>query len=77
MAWCATLIPGLHAGSETEVVGKCSSPAEVVLSHIANIGGDLVVMGAYRSLPLAGVTVLGGMTRDMLRSMTVPVLIRH
>jgi nucleotide-binding universal stress UspA family protein len=37
---------GLHASSETDVV-KGSSPAEVVLPHVANIGGDLVVMGAY------------------------------
>ena len=66
---------GLHASSETDVV-KGSSPAEVVLSHIANIGGDLVVMGTYGHSRLQKI-VLGGMTRDMLRCMTVPVLMSH
>jgi nucleotide-binding universal stress UspA family protein len=66
---------GLDARSETEVV-KGSSPAEVVLSHVANIGGDLVVMGAYGHSRLRE-TILGGMTRDILRDMTVPVLMAH
>jgi len=66
---------GLHASSETGVVNG-SSPAEVVLSHVADIGGDLLVMGAYGHSRLQE-TLLGGMTRDILRSMTVPVLMAH
>ncbi len=66
---------GLHASSKTDVV-KSSSPAEVVLLHVAEVGADLVVMGAYGHSRLRE-TVLGGMTRDILRSMTVPVLMAH
>lgn len=66
---------GLDASSETHVVNG-ASPAEVVLSHVANIGGDLVVMGAYGHSRLRE-TILGGMTRDILRGMTVPVLMAH
>lgn len=66
---------GLNARSETDVV-KGSSPAEAVLSHVADIGGDPVVMGAYGHSRLRE-TILDGMTRDILRSMTVPVLMAH
>jgi nucleotide-binding universal stress UspA family protein len=57
-------------------VTKDLSPAGLVLSHVADSGGDLVVMGAYGHSRLREM-VLGGMTRDMLRSMTVPVLMAH
>jgi nucleotide-binding universal stress UspA family protein len=52
------------------------SPSEAVLSHTADASGDLIVMGAYSHSRIREV-ILGGMTRDMLRSMTVPVLMAH
>jgi nucleotide-binding universal stress UspA family protein len=56
-----------------QVVTKELSPAEFTLSWVADSGSDLVVMGAYSRTRLRE-TILGGMTRDMWRSMTVPVL---
>jgi nucleotide-binding universal stress UspA family protein len=45
-------------------------------SSAADFGADLVVMGAY-SRPRLSEVVLGGVTRLMLQSMTVPVLMSH
>jgi len=50
--------------------------AEALLSHVADTGADLLVMGGYghsRAWELA----LGGVTRTMLKSMTLPVLMSH
>jgi nucleotide-binding universal stress UspA family protein len=47
-----------------------------ILSHIADQGSDLLVMGAYGHSRLREL-VLGGVTRTILRDMTVPVLIAH
>jgi len=53
-----------------------ASIAELLLSHAADAQADLIVMGGYghsRAYEL----VLGGVTRSMLASMTVPVLMSH
>ena len=50
--------------------------ADALLSHAADTGADLVVMGGYghaRAWELA----MGGVTRTMLQTMTVPVLMSH
>jgi nucleotide-binding universal stress UspA family protein len=47
-----------------------------ILSHIADNSGTLIVMGGYGHAKLREV-ILGGVTRDMLKSMTVPVFISH
>lgn len=49
---------------------------DVILSWLADTGCDLLVMGAYAHSRLREV-VLGGVTRRMLESMTVPVLMSH
>jgi hypothetical protein len=51
-------------------------PIEHLLSHIADQGSDLLVMGAYGHSRLREL-VLGGVTRTILREMTVPVLMAH
>lgn len=51
-------------------------PGNALLSRAADLGADLIVMGAYghaRWRELA----LGGMTRHMLAHMTVPVFMSH
>lgn len=50
--------------------------ANTILSHIADRSSDLLVMGAYGHSRLREL-VLGGVTRTILRDMTVPVLIAH
>ena len=47
-----------------------------VLSRAADTGADLIVMGAYGHSRVREL-VLGGVTRTMLESMTVPVLMSH
>jgi nucleotide-binding universal stress UspA family protein len=47
-----------------------------ILSLAADESIDLLVMGGYGHSRLRE-TVLGGVTRDMLRSMTVPTLMSH
>ncbi|ACL57740.1 universal stress protein [Methylobacterium nodulans] len=50
--------------------------AEALLSHAADTGADLLVMGAYGHSPLRE-AILGGTSRTILESMTVPVLMSH
>jgi nucleotide-binding universal stress UspA family protein len=66
---------GLKAESELATNTELT-PAEEVLARTADLGADLIVMGAYGHSRLREF-VLGGMTRDILRQMTVPVLMAH
>jgi nucleotide-binding universal stress UspA family protein len=50
--------------------------ADVLLSHAADSGCDFIVMGGYGHSRLREF-VLGGVTRSIFRSMTVPVLMSH
>ena len=50
--------------------------ADVLLSYAADEGVDFIVMGGYGHARLREF-VLGGVTRSMLRTMTVPVLMSH
>ena len=52
------------------------SEADILLSRIADFGADLLVMGCYGHTRLREL-VLGGMTREILQHMTVPVLMSH
>ena len=47
-----------------------------LLSHAADLSADLLVMGAY-GRPRWTERVLGGATRTLLASMTLPVLMSH
>jgi nucleotide-binding universal stress UspA family protein len=49
---------------------------EAILSRAADMGADLIVMGAYGHARWTE-RVLGGATRGLLASMTVPVLMSH
>ena len=49
---------------------------EALLSRAADLGADLLVMGAYGH-SRARELLLGGATRSLLRSMTLPVLMSH
>ena len=48
----------------------------LLLNHTSDMGADLLVMGAYGHSRLREF-ILGGVTRSLLREMTVPVLLSH
>jgi nucleotide-binding universal stress UspA family protein len=50
--------------------------ADALLSYAADSGADFMVMGGYGHSRLREF-VLGGVTRSILQSMTVPVLMAH
>src|ERR1700731_2422413 len=47
-----------------------------ILSYVADVSGTLIVMGGYSHTKLREM-ILGGVTRGMLQSMTVPVFMSH
>jgi nucleotide-binding universal stress UspA family protein len=51
-------------------------PGDMLLSYASRLNADLVVMGAYGHSRWQEL-VMGGATRSMLQSMTVPVLMSH
>jgi nucleotide-binding universal stress UspA family protein len=52
------------------------SVSDVLLSWAADFGADLIVAGAYHHSQLRE-SLFGGVTRDLLDRMTVPVLMSH
>ena len=67
---------GVHA-DVLDLDGIDDVPAgDVLLSRSTDLGADLVVMGAYGHARWREL-VMGGATRTMLASMTVPVLMSH
>ena len=58
------------------ITDKGDDVASTMLNHVADSYADLVVMGGYGHSRLREF-VLGGATRGMLRSMTVPTLMAH
>jgi len=57
-------------------VSSGQSISAAILNEVSDRGADLVVMGGYGHSRLKEM-VLGGVTRDILSSMTVPVLMAH
>jgi nucleotide-binding universal stress UspA family protein len=53
-----------------------SDVGDIVVSRASDLGTDLIVMGAYGHSRLREL-VLGGVSRTLLASMTVPVLMSH
>ena len=64
---------GVKADARHRPASSDIAAADVLLSAISDYGVDLLVMGAYGHHRLREL-LLGGMTRDILRRMTVPVL---
>jgi nucleotide-binding universal stress UspA family protein len=59
-----------------ELAAKDTAVDQMIQSQAADLGVDLVVMGAYGH-PRSREMVLGGATRSVFKSMTVPVLMSH
>jgi nucleotide-binding universal stress UspA family protein len=68
---------GVTARLESDNVGdEDLAVGDWLLSRVADLGGDLIVMGGYGH-PRWRERVLGGATRMLLARMTVPVLMSH
>jgi nucleotide-binding universal stress UspA family protein len=76
----ATLVAHLaRRGLAADIVSLSADRTDIqptILSVAANAGLDLIVMGGYGHLRLQE-RILGGVTRGMLQSMTVPTLMSH
>jgi nucleotide-binding universal stress UspA family protein len=59
-----------------ELVASDIEAGDLLLSRAADSGADLIVMGAYGHARWREV-VLGGVTRQLLNQMTVPVFMSH
>jgi nucleotide-binding universal stress UspA family protein len=68
---------GVSARIEHDNLGEGDvAVGDWLLSRVADLGGDLIVMGGYGQ-PRWREQVLGGATRALLSTMTVPVLMAH
>lgn len=66
-------------GANVEVFnldGAGGSETNAILDHAIAIGADLVVMGGYGRSRMSEF-IFGGVTRDILKTATVPVLMSH
>ena len=50
--------------------------SDTILTLVAELDADLLVMGAYNHSRFREI-ILGGVTRDILRNMNLPVLMAH
>jgi nucleotide-binding universal stress UspA family protein len=64
------------AAEGTSTLGSEISVGDLLLSSAADLGADLIVMGAYGHSRVREL-VLGGATRHILQHMTAPVLMSH
>ncbi|MDE2582213.1 MAG: universal stress protein [Rhodospirillales bacterium] len=64
------------AATAARTVTDGIADADALLSYACDIGVDLLIMGGYGHSPLRE-RMLGGVTRSLLRHMTVPVLMSH
>ena len=58
------------------IVATDTDVASTILSHAADTAADFIVMGGYGHSRLREF-ILGGVTRGILSSMTVPALLSH
>ena len=68
---------GLHA--KTQVIRHdlaALAVSDTILTQVSELDADLLVMGAYSHSRFREI-ILGGVTRDILRDMNVPVLMAH
>ncbi|BAF87469.1 MULTISPECIES: universal stress protein [Azorhizobium] len=67
---------GLSAELRHLTIGSGESISSAILNEVSDQGADLVVMGGYGHSRVREL-VFGGVTRDILGSMTAPVLLAH
>jgi nucleotide-binding universal stress UspA family protein len=67
---------GVEAAAARTVTDGNISVADALLGYASDVGADLLVMGGYGRSRVREF-VLGGVTREILNHMTLPVLISH
>jgi nucleotide-binding universal stress UspA family protein len=67
---------GLSVSAARTVVTDGLSPADALLDYASDISADLLVVGGYGHSRTREM-IMGGVTRDLLRHMTLPVLMSH
>lgn len=66
---------GVRVEANRDVAGDINI-AETILNNVSDSGADLLVMGAYSHSRWTEM-ILGGVTRELMKSMTVPVFMSH
>lgn len=66
---------GVRVEARTTIADSIGT-ADVLLNEVADCGADLLVIGGYGH-PRVQEAMFGGVTRHILKSMTVPVLMAH
>ena len=66
---------GIRAETAQTVIANISA-SDALLSYANDIGADLLVVGGYGHSRLRE-RILGGVTRELLQHMTLPVLMSH
>lgn len=66
---------GIQAEAMTTIADDIAT-GDVLLNHVSDCGADLLVMGGYGHTRAREI-VFGGVTRQILKQMTVPVLMAH
>jgi nucleotide-binding universal stress UspA family protein len=67
---------GLAVSAARTVVSDGLTPADALLDYASDVGADMLVVGGYGHSRTREM-ILGGVTRDLLRHMTIPVLMSH
>ena len=67
---------GVNVETQHTVASSGIDAGDLLLSAVSDAGAEFLVMGAYGHRRLREV-LLGGATRDVLREMTVPVVMSH
>jgi nucleotide-binding universal stress UspA family protein len=66
---------GISAKTARTAMASISAP-DAMLSYAADVSADLLVVGGYGHSRLREL-ILGGVTRELLQHMTLPVLMSH
>jgi len=66
---------GINATPEGTLRGGLAI-SDILLSRAADLAGDMIVTGGYHHSQLRE-ALIGGVSRDLLQHMTVPVLMSH
>ena len=67
---------GIRAAVEDIIASVRANGDSALLDYAADISADLLVVGGYGHSRTREM-VMGGATRDLLRNMTLPVLMSH